>query len=77
MSKLRIKRAAMGMAFIMSEDSSDAGIEEYVLASPATLAAEEMLGLMKRALKLSLEHADFKLWAMEPFVQAIAKAEGK
>lgn len=39
-------------------------------------AAPELLEVMKRAILLSKEHPDFKLWAMEPFLAAIAKAEG-
>ena len=40
-------------------------------------AAPELLEVMKRALRLSKEHPDFCLWAMEPFAAAIAKAEGR
>jgi len=38
---------------------------------------EELLVVSKRAVRLSLDHADFKLYAMEPMHQAIAAAELK
>jgi hypothetical protein len=38
---------------------------------------EELLAVSKRAVRLSLDHADFKLYAMEPMHQAIAAAELK
>jgi len=37
----------------------------------------ELLVVAKRAVRLSLDHADFKLYAMEPMHQAIAAAELK
>jgi hypothetical protein len=40
-------------------------------------AAPDLLEVMKLALRLSREHRDFCLWAMEPFEAAIAKAEGR
>jgi len=40
-------------------------------------SAPDLLEVMKRALKLSREHSDFKLYAMQPFWDAIAKAEGR
>lgn len=53
------------------------GWEKTNPKSPLIAAAPELLEVMKRALALSKEHADFKLYAMEPFEAAIAKAEGK
>ena len=38
---------------------------------------KELLVVSKRAVRLSLDHADFKLYAMEPMHQAIAAAELK
>lgn len=37
----------------------------------------ELLAVAKRAVRLSLDHSDFKLYAMEPMHQAIAAAELK
>lgn len=35
----------------------------------------ELLVVVKRAVRLSLDHSDFKLYAMEPLERAIAAAE--
>ena len=45
-------------------------VDEGVLVE----ALEELTAVAERAVKLSKEHADFKLYAMEPMDQAIAKA---
>ena len=37
----------------------------------------ELLVVVKRAVRLSLDHSDFKLYAMEPLERAIAAAELK
>ena len=37
----------------------------------------ELLVVVKRAVRLSLDHSDFKLYAMEPLQRAIAAAELK
>ncbi len=49
--------------------------EAYAAELEAKL--EELLAVSKRAVRLSLDHADFKLYAMEPMHQAIAAAELK
>lgn len=51
--------------------------EEQEANAHLIAAAPDLLEVMKRALKLSREHSDFKLYAMQPFWDAIAKAEGR
>jgi hypothetical protein len=51
--------------------------EAYRAQLTAEAKLEELLVVSKRAVRLSLDHADFKLYAMEPMHQAIAAAELK
>lgn len=53
-------------------------VEYHVIEkTPMIEAAPEMLEIMERALKLSKEHSDFCLYAMEPFEKIIKKARGE
>jgi hypothetical protein len=64
---------------LIADCSGSARFDDDTVRANAHLiaAAPEMLEVMERALKLSREHADFKLYAMEPFERAIAKAKGE
>lgn len=55
-----------------------ASVKDWVMYNAAEVdpVFSELLEVMQRALKLSKEHPDFKLYAMEPFEQAIKRATG-
>lgn len=46
-------------------------MSDYIdIAAAAIQERDELLIIMRRALRLSREHREFCLWAMEPFVDA-------
>jgi nitric oxide reductase large subunit len=55
--------------------ASNAALLEKRRADKAEAKLEELLVVAKRAVRLSLDYGDFKLYAMEPMHQAIAAAE--
>lgn len=59
------------------EDAADRIEELQARAEAAEAKLAELVEVSKRAVRLSRDHPDFKLYAMEPMERAIANAELK